>query len=129
MVMTACLAGRSICTRLTEAWASFFLMWSRTARSCCRYLGNSLFSAYHLEVQSVAMPKRKPVGFTFCPMISLPLIRNRNGNMAGAFENPHAATLGARAKPLHMRTLVNRNCRNLQRIDVRACVVFRIGNG
>src|SRR5688572_6504178 len=99
--MTACLAGRSICTRLTEAWASFFLMWSRTLRSCCKYLGNSLFSAYHLEVQSVAMPKRKPVGFTFCPMSLLPLFRDRNGYMAGALQYPHAAAFGAWTKPFH----------------------------
>ena len=61
-VVTALLAGRSIRIFDTPAWASFLCSISRTLRSAVRYCAYSRLFAYHLEFQSLEIPRRMPVG-------------------------------------------------------------------
>ena len=59
------LCGRSIITRLTPAWAAFFLMNSRIARSSCKSLPYSAPSANQRLSQVRLTCRRSPIGLIF----------------------------------------------------------------
>src|SRR5690606_30563680 len=129
IVMLAFFAGRSIWMRLTEACDSFFFRKARTFRSLAKRPAKSREFANHLEVQSFAMPRRMPVGCTFCPMCSLLLVRDRHGDVAGPLENAVTAPLRAGTHTLVGRALVHGDRRDLKLVDIRALVVLRVGDG
>src|SRR5262245_58151426 len=130
MVMLTFLAARSMATRLTEASASFLCRKSRTRWSVNTWLGKPRVPAYHFEVQSRVMPRRMPIGLTFCPMLrsrSVGLaVADHDGDVAVALEDAVAATLGARVKALVHRRRVDLDARHLELVDIRVGVVLRI---
>ncbi len=62
IVTRALFAGRSMKIFDTPACASFLRSMSRTFRSATRYSPYCFLPAYHLEFQSLEIPRRMPVG-------------------------------------------------------------------
>src|SRR6185436_4747899 len=127
IVMRASFAGRSIRTRPTEACASFFLRKERTLMSSASIGAKLRLLAYHLELQLRLTASRKPVGLIFCPM-GIPLISDRQVDVAGVPQHPGAAPLGARVKAFLERAALDVDRLHLERVDVRAVVVLGVGD-
>src|SRR5574343_1099606 len=128
MVMRALLAGRSITTRLTEAWLSFFFRKSRTSMSSFSMPAKFWLLANHLEDQFLFTQRRKPRGSIFCPML-LSLVAHGQRDVAGLLLDAVATTLGTGSEALQARALVHVNRRHLQGVDVSAFVVLGVSDG
>src|SRR4051795_11580200 len=80
MVTVTWLMPRSISTPLTLALASRLSISWRILMSSWREAVYSLLSAYHFAVQVRETPRRKPYGWTLCPMSGLP-VRDDDGDV------------------------------------------------
>src|SRR3989344_4739084 len=128
MVMRALLAGRSIKMRDTAAFLSFFFRNSRTSRSSARIEAKLRLVAYQRDAQLRVTARRKPVGWIFCPMISLCLVAHGHIDVAGRLADAVATALGAGSETLQRGTLFHINGLDLQFVDVSAVVVFGVGD-
>src|SRR6478752_4190068 len=128
--MRAFLAGRSISTRETDAFLSFFFRYSRTLMSSASMPAKSRLLAYQRLDQLRLTARRKPVGWIFCP-IFLPglLVANRHVHMARGLADAIAATLGARGEALERGALLDVDGLDLQFVDVGTVVVLGVGDG
>ena len=69
IVIFAFFAGRSIKILLTAAFDNFLFKNSLTFISLFKNAEKFFEFAYHLDDQFFDTPKRKPIGFIFCPII------------------------------------------------------------
>src|SRR6185312_12141644 len=123
IVTVTWLMPRSISTPLTLALASRLAMSVRIEMSSLREVVYSL-SAYHFAVQVRETPRRKPYGWTLCPMSGL-LVRDDDGDVGHGLVDGERPTLRPRLPTLDRRPLVG------DRIDddevVRGQVVIVLG--
>src|SRR3954470_2942988 len=95
---------RSISTWLTLALASRLSTSLRMAMSSWRRVVYSL-SAYHFAVQVRETPRRKPYGWTLCPMSGL-LVRDDDRDVGHGLVDRERATLRPWLEALDRRALV-----------------------
>src|SRR5258707_5543871 len=86
----------------------------------------SLLSAYHFAVQVRETPRRKPYGWTLCPMSGL-LVRDDDGDVGHWLVDRECATLGARLEALDRGALVGDGVDHDQVFGRQAVVVLGIG--
>src|SRR4051794_16694721 len=104
IVTVTWLMPRSISTPLTLAFARRFSISFRIVMSSLREVVYSL-SAYHFAVQVRETPRRKPYGWTLCPMSGL-LVRDDDGDVGHGLVDRKGPTLRARPPALDGRTLI-----------------------
>src|SRR5215203_6050519 len=126
MVTVTWLMPRSISTPLTLALASRLSMSLRILMSSWREAVYSLLSAYHFAVQVRETPRRKPYGWTLCPMSGL-LVRDDDGDVGLGLVDREGATLRPRAEALDRRTLVGDGVGDDQVVGRQVVVVLGIG--
>src|SRR6476661_8302685 len=125
IVTVTWLIPRSISTPLTLALASRRSMSLRIAMSSLREVVYSL-SAYHFAVQVRETPRRKPYGWTLCPMSGL-LVRDDDGDVGHGLVDGERPTLRPRLEPLDRRALVGDGVDDDQVLGGQAVVVLGIG--
>src|SRR4026209_2246613 len=104
MLTVTWLMPRSISTPLTLAFDNRLSMSVRIAMSSLREAVYSL-SAYHFAVQVRETPRRKPYGWTLCPMSGL-LVRDDDRDVGHWLVDRERPTLGPRLEALDRRALV-----------------------
>src|SRR6476660_7847914 len=104
IVTVTWLMPRSISTPLTLALASRRSLSVRIAMSSLRDAVYSL-SAYHFAVQVRETPRRKPYGWTLCPMSGL-LVRDDDGDVGHGLVDGERSTLRPWAEALDRRALI-----------------------
>src|SRR3954469_10275676 len=119
------LMPRSISTPLTLALASRRSMSVRIAMSSLRESVYSL-SAYHFAVQVRETPRRKPYGWTLCPMSGL-LVRDDDRDVGHGLVDRERPTLCPRLEPLDRRALVGDGVDDVQVLGGQVVVVLGIG--
>src|SRR6186997_3054652 len=105
IVTVTWLMPRSISTPDTLALASRRSISWRILMSSWREAVYSLLSAYHLAVQVRETPRRKPYGWTLCPMSGL-LVRDDDGDVGHWLVDRERPTLCPRLEALDRRALV-----------------------
>src|SRR6185369_2350933 len=125
IVTVTWLIPRSISTPLTLALASRRSMSLRIAMSSLREVVYSL-SAYPFAVQVRETPRRKPYGWTLCPMSGL-LVRDDDRDVGHGLVDREGPTLGARLEALDRRALVGDGIDDEQVLGRQVVVVLRIG--
>src|SRR6185312_1905862 len=126
IVTVTWLMPRSISTPLTLAFASRRSMSVRIAMSSFSESVYSL-SAYHFAVQVRETPRRKPYGWTLCPMSGL-LVRDDDGDVGHGLVDGERPTLCPRLEPLDRRALVGDGVDDDQVLGGQAVVVLGIGH-
>src|SRR6188472_829859 len=126
IVTVTWLMPRSISTPETLALASRRSMSWRIRMSSCREAVYSLLSAYHLAVQVRETPRRKPYGWTLCPMSGL-LVRDDDGDVGHGLVDGERPTLCPRLEALDARTLVRDGVDDDQVLRRQVVVVLGIG--
>src|SRR6187431_3676077 len=125
IVTVTWLMPRSISTPLTLAFASRRSMSVRIAMSSFSESVYSL-SAYHFAVQVRETPRRKPYGWTLCPMSGL-LVRDDDGDVGHGLVDRERPTLGPRPEALDRRTLVGDGVGDEQVLGRQVVVVLGVG--
>src|SRR6476661_8810186 len=125
IVTVTWLMPRSISTPLTLALASRRSMSLRIAMSSLREVVYSL-SAYHFAVQVRETPRRKPYGWTLCPMSGL-LVRDDDRDVGHGLVDRERPTLGPRLEALDRRALVGDGIEDDQILGGQVVVVLRVG--
>src|SRR6187431_3808831 len=83
-------------------------------------------SAYHFAVQVRETPRRKPYGWTLCPMSGL-LVRDDDGDVGHGLVDGERPTLGPRLEALDARTLVRDGVDDDQVLRRQVVVVLGVG--
>src|SRR5512146_2883351 len=117
---------RSISTPLTLALASRLSISWRILMSSWRAAVYSLLSAYHFAVQVRETPRRKPYGWTLCPMSGL-LIRDDDRDVGHGLVDGERPTLCPRLEALDRGALVGDGVDDDQILGRQAVVVLRVG--
>src|ERR671923_1710070 len=125
IVTVTWLMPRSISTPLTLALASRRSMSVRIAMSSLREAVYSL-SAYHFAVQVRETPRRKPYGWTLCPMSGL-LVRDDDRDVGHGLVDRERPALCARLEPLDGRTLVGDRIDDHEVLRRQVVVVLGVG--
>src|SRR6186997_2273799 len=125
MVTVTWLMPRSISTPLTLALARRLSMSVRMVMSSLREEVYSLLSAYHFAVQVRETPRRKPYGWTLCPMSGL-LVRDDDGDVGHGLVDRERPTLGPRPEALDRRTLVGDGVGDEQVLGRQVVVVLGV---
>src|SRR5258705_5256745 len=86
----------------------------------------SLLSAYHFAVQVRETPRRKPYGWTLCPMSGL-LVRDDDRDVGHWLVDRKRPTLRPRLEPLDRRALVGHSIDDHQVIGGQVVVVLGVG--
>src|SRR6187431_1583067 len=128
IVTVTWLMPRSISTPLTLALASRRSMSWRILMSSWREAVYSLLSAYHFAVQVRETPRRKPYGWTLCPMSGL-LVRDDDRDVGHWLVDRERPTLGPRLEALDRRALVGDGVDDEQILGRQVVVVLGIGRG
>src|ERR687897_19052 len=118
---------RSISTPLTLAFDNRLSMSVRIPMSSLREAVYSL-SAYHFAVQVRETPRRKPYGWTLCPMSGL-LVRDGDRDVGHGLVDGERPTLCARPPALDRRALVSDGIGDDQLLGRQVDVVRGIGGG
>src|SRR6476659_7178069 len=126
MVAVTGLVPRSISTPDTLALASRRSMSVRIAMSSFREVVYSL-SAYHFAVQVRETPRRKPYGWTLCPMSGL-LVRDDDGDVGHGLVDRERPTLCPRLEALDRRALVGDGIEDDQILGGQVVVVLSVGS-
>src|SRR6188474_522298 len=126
MVTVTWLMPRSISTPLTLALASRLSMSWRILMSSWREAVYSLLSAYHFAVQVRETPRRKPYGWTLCPMSGL-LVRDDDRDVGHGLMDGERPTLRPRLEPLDRRALIGDGIGDDQVLRGQVVVVLGIG--
>src|SRR6186997_384024 len=127
MVTVTWLMPRSISTPLTLAFDKRLSMSVRMAMSSLREAVYSL-SAYHFAVQVRETPRRKPYGWTLCPMSGL-LVRDDDRDVGHGLVDGECPTLRPRLKPLDRRALIGDGIGDDQVLRGQVVVVLGTGRG
>src|SRR6478672_3653679 len=127
IVTVTWLMPRSISTPLTLALASRRSMSVRIAMSSLREAVYSL-SAYHFAVQVRETPRRKPYGWTLCPMSGL-LVRDDDRDVGHWLVDRERPTLRPRLEALDGRTLVGDGVDDHEVLGRQVVVVLGVGGG
>src|SRR5215204_4504979 len=122
MVTVTWLIPRSISTPLTLAFDRRLSMSVRMPMSSLREAVYSL-SAYHFAVQVRETPRRKPYGWTLCPMSGL-LVRDDDGDVSHGLVDRERPTLGARPKALDHRPFIGDRVEHDQVLGRQVVVVL-----
>src|SRR5215207_3087143 len=122
IVTVTWLMPRSISTPLTLALASRLAMSVRMPMSSLREAVYSL-SAYHFAVQVRETPRRKPYGWTLCPMSGL-LVRDDDGDVGHGLVDGERPTLGARPPALDHRPFIGDRVEDDQVLGRQVVVVL-----
>src|SRR5688572_15131796 len=117
------LIPRSISTPLTLALASRLALSERTWMSSWREAAYSLSSANHFAVQVRETPRRKPYGWTLCPMSGL-LVRDDDGDVGHGLVDRERPTLGAWPKALDHRPFIGHRVDDDQILGRQVVVVL-----
>src|SRR6187455_3018009 len=125
IVTVTWLMPRSISTPLTLAFDKRLSMSVRIAMSSLREEVYSL-SAYHFAVQVRETPRRKPYGWTLCPMSGL-LVRDDDRDVGHGLVDGKRPTLCPRLEPLDGRALVGDGIDDDQVLRGQVVVVLGIG--
>src|SRR6185295_3770020 len=125
IVTVTWLMPRSISTPLTLALASRRSMSLRIAMSSLREVVYSL-SAYHFAVQVRETPRRKPYGWTLCPMSGL-LVRDDDRDVGHGLVDRERPTLCPRLEALDRRALVGDGIDDHQILGGQVVVVLGVG--
>src|SRR5580765_6499576 len=125
MVSVTWLMPRSISTPLTLALASRLSMSWLILMSSWREAVYSLLSAYHFAVQVRETPRRKPYGWTLCPMSGL-LVRDDDRDVGHWLVDRERPTLGPRLEALDRRALVGDGVDDDQILGRQVVVVLGI---
>src|SRR6476620_5884554 len=126
IVTVTWLMPRSISTPLTLALASRLSMSWRILMSSWREAVYSLLSAYHFAVQVRETPRRKPYGWTLCPMSGL-LVRDDDRDVGHWLVDRECATLGPRLEALDRRAFVGDGVDDEQILGGQVVVVLGVG--
>src|SRR5207342_2698856 len=126
MVTVTWLMPRSTSTPLTLALARRRSMSWRIAMSSLREAVYSL-SAYHFAVQVRETPRRKPYGWTLCPMSGL-LVRDDDGDVGHGLVDRERPALRARLEALDRRALVGDGVDDEQVLGGQVVVVLGVGS-
>src|SRR4029079_14309533 len=126
MVTVTWLMPRSISTPLTLALASRLSMSWRILMSSWREAVYSLLSAYHFAVQVRETPRRKPYGWTLCPMSGL-LVRDDDRDVGHWLVDRERPTLGPRLEALDRRAFVGDGVDDEQVLGGQVVVVLGVG--
>src|SRR3954464_2012739 len=121
------LMPRSISTWLTLALASRLSTSRRMAMSSWRRVVYSL-SAYHFAVQVRETPRRKPYGWTLCPMSGLP-VRDDDGDVGHRLVDGERAALCPLAPSLDRWSLVRDRVGDDEVLRGEVVVVLGVGRG
>src|SRR4249919_1896351 len=127
IVTVTWLMPRSTSTPLTLALARRRSISWRIAMSSLSEDVYSLLSAYHFAVQVRETPRRKPYGWTLCPMSGL-LVRDDDGDVGHGLVDRERPALCPRLEPLDRRTLVGDGVDDDQILGGQAVVVLGIGH-
>src|SRR5215207_7372975 len=127
IVTVTWLMPRSISTPLTLAFDRRLSMSVRMPMSSLREAVYSL-SAYHFAVQVRETPRRKPYGWTLCPMSGL-LVRDDDGDVGHGLVDGKRPTLGPRLEALDRRALVGDGIDDEEVLGGQVVVVLGIGRG
>src|SRR5688500_6020908 len=125
IVTVTWLMPRSISTPDTEAFASRRSMSVRIAMSSLREVVYSL-SAYHFAVQVRETPRRKPYGWTLCPMSGL-LVRDDDGDVGHGLVDRERPALGPRLEALDRGAFVGDGLDDDQVLRRQVVVVLSVG--
>src|SRR6478752_4270371 len=128
MVTVTWLMPRSTSTPLTLAFASRRSISWRMRMSSLREAVYSFGSAYHFAVQVRETPRRKPYGWTLCPMSGL-LVRDDDRDVGHGLVDREGPTLGARLEALDRRALVGDGIDDEQVLGRQVVVVLGVGRG
>src|SRR5215204_2371676 len=125
IVTVTWLMPRSISTPLTLALASRLSMSLRILMSSWREAVYSLLSAYHFAVQVRETPRRKPYGWTLCPMSGL-LVRDDDRDVGHWLVDRERPTLGPRLEALDRRAFVGDGVDDEQILGGQVVVVLGV---
>src|SRR6187402_2227350 len=125
MVTVTWLMPRSISTPLTLALDSRLSISLRIVMSSLREVVYSL-SAYHFAVQVRETPRRKPYGWTLCPMSGL-LVRDDDRDVGHWLVDREGPTLGPRLEALDRRAFVGDGVDDEQILGGQVVVVLGVG--
>src|SRR6478735_9009427 len=125
MVTVTWLMPRSISTPLTLAFESRFSMSLRIVMSSLREVVYSL-SAYHFAVQVRETPRRKPYGWTLCPISGL-LVRDDDRDVGHGLVDGERPTLGPRLEALDRGAFVGDGIHDHQVLRGQVVIVLGIG--
>src|SRR5690349_12087379 len=125
IVTVTWLIPRSISTPLTLAFASRRSMSVRIAMSSLRESVYSL-SAYHFAVQVRETPRRKPYGWTLCPISGL-LVRDDDRDVGHGLVDGECPTLCPRLEALDRRALVGDGVEDDQVLRGQVVIVLSVG--
>src|SRR6476469_9265146 len=126
MVTVTWLMPRSISTPLTLALASRLSISWRILMSSWREAVYSLLSAYHFAVQVRETPRRKPYGWTLCPMSGL-LVRDDDGDVGHGLVDGERPTLCPRLEALDRRAFAGDGIDDDQVLRRQVVVVLGVG--
>src|SRR4029079_2184493 len=126
IVTVTWLMPRSISTPLTLALASRRSMSVRIAMSSLREVVYSL-SAYHFAVQVRETPRRKPYGWTLCPMSGL-LVRDDDRDVGHWLVDGERPPLCPWLDPLDLRALVGDGVEDDQVLRGQVVIVLSVGS-
>src|SRR5690242_8540539 len=126
IVTVTWLIPRSISAPDTVALARRRSMSWRILMSSWREAVYSLLSAYHFAVQVRETPRRKPYGWTLCPMSGL-LVRDDDGDVGHGLVDRECPALGTRLEPLDGRALVGDRVEDDEVLGREVVVVLGIG--
>src|ERR1043165_2299520 len=118
---------RSISRPLTLALARRFSTSWRIAMSSVRRAVYSL-SWYHFAVHVRVTPRRKPYGWTLCPMVVLP-IGNGHGDMGHRLVDRERATLRSWLEALEGRSLVGAGVDDHELVGSQVVVALGVRGG
>src|ERR671910_3495123 len=124
IVTVTWLMPRSISTPDTLAFDNRLSMSVRMAMSSLREAVYSL-SAYHFAVQVRETPRRKPYGWTLCPMSGL-LVRDGDRDVGHGLVDGERPTLGPRLEALDGRALVGDGLHDDQVLRGQVVVVLGV---
>src|SRR3954452_19780218 len=128
MVTVTWLMPRSISTPETLALASRRSINLRILRSSWSEAVYSLLSAYHFAVQVRETPRRKPYGWTLCPMSGL-LVCDDDRDVRHWLVDRERTTLRPRLEALDRRALVGDGIEDHEVLGRQVVVVLGIGGG
>src|SRR5207342_502797 len=86
----------------------------------------SLLSAYHFAVQVRETPRRKPYGWTLCPMSGL-LVRDDDRDVGHGLVDRERPTLRSRLEALDRRTLVRDRIEDDEVLGRQVVIVLGVG--
>src|SRR5688500_16748458 len=125
IVTVTWLMPRSISTPLTLALDRRFSISVRIEMSSLREVVYSL-SAYHFAVQVRETPRRKPYGWTLCPMSGL-LVRDGDGDVGHRLVDRERPTLGPWLEALDRGALVGDGLDDDQVLRGQVVIVLSVG--